>query len=127
MLDTTCPLRHLRPVTHAIIITNRAGTIVAWDGGAEELLGYRAPQAIGQRVDLVIPEHLREAHWTGFYRAMRSPTMHDRAADLPLLCGDGEIRVFAGRLLVLIDALGEALGAMAIFTDAGTTGRRPFG
>ena len=126
MLDTTCPLRHLRPVTHAII-TDRAGMIVAWDGGAEELLGYRAPQAIGQRVDLVIPEHLREAHWAGFHRAMQSPTMRDRAADLPVLCSDGEIRVFAGRLLVLIDALGEALGAMAIFTDAGTTGRRPFG
>ena len=114
-------------MTHAVITTDRAGTIVGWDAGAEALLRYSAARAIGHPVDLVIPKHLREAHWTGFHRAMQSPTVRDRAADLPVLCGDGQIRSYAGRLLVLSDALGVALGAMAIFTDAGTTGMRPFG
>lgn len=58
---------------------------------------------------------------------MGEPVVRDLAADLPVLCADGTIRVFAGRLLVLSDALGGALGAMAIYTDTGTTGVRPFG
>lgn len=58
---------------------------------------------------------------------MQAPTVRDRATDLPVLCADGAVRPFAGRLLVLSDALGVALGAMAIYTDAGTTGMRPFG
>jgi hypothetical protein len=32
-----------------------------------------------------------------------------------------------GRLLVLSDGLGAALGAMAIFAAVGTTGFKPFG
>lgn len=113
-------------VTHAIITTDRDGMIVSWNTGAEVLFGYPAAQAVGRPVDMVIPEHLRQAHWAGFHRAMQSPTIRDRAADLPVLCADGEVRAFAGRLLVLSDALGVALGALAIYTDAGTTGIRPF-
>jgi PAS domain S-box-containing protein len=114
-------------VTHAIITTDRDGTIVGWDAGAEVLFGHRAARVVGRPVDVVVPVHLREAHWAGFQRAMRAPTVRDRVADLPVLCADGEVRTFAGRLLVLSDALGVALGAMAIYTDAGTTGVRPFG
>ena len=114
-------------MTHAIVITDRDGMIVSWDAGAEVLFGHSAAQVVGRPVDMVIPAHLRQAHWAGFHRAMRSPTIRDRAADLPVLCADGEVRTFAGRLLVLSDALGVALGAMAIYTDTGTTGFRPFG
>jgi len=55
------------------------------------------------------------------------PTIKDLAADLPVLCADGEVRHFAGRLLVLSDGLGTAIGALAIYASAGTTGVQPFG
>ncbi len=58
---------------------------------------------------------------------MAAPALKDLAADLPVWCADGEIRHFAGRLLVLIDGLGRSAGAVAIFTDAGSTNVRPFG
>jgi hypothetical protein len=35
---------------------------------------------------------------------------------LPVLCAHGELRTFAGRLIVLTDGLGTAIGAPAIFT-----------
>jgi len=114
-------------VVHAIITTDTDGTIVTWNAGAEALLGYAASDAIGRAVDLVVPEQFREAHWRGFRRAMASPVIRDRAADLPVLRADGDVRRLAGRLLVLTDALGVAVGAMAIFTDDGSTGFSPFG
>jgi hypothetical protein len=77
-------------------------------------------------VDLIVPEHLRDAHWAGFHRAMASPEVKDLAADLPVLCADGCVREFAGRLLALSDGLGTAIGAIAIYRPEGSTGVRPF-
>lgn len=114
-------------VDHAVIVADVDGVITYWGSGAEELLGYRADEALGRYVDILIPEHLRAAHWSGFHRAMLTPQVKDMAADLPVLCADGQVRTFPGRLLVLSDGLGVALGAMAIYASSGTTGVHPFG
>lgn len=130
MLDGTC--QALRCATigpmerHAVIETDTEGVIRRWSAGAAEMFGHQAADALGQKVDFIVPEHLRDAHWAGFHRAMGEPAIKDLAADLPVLCADGEIRHFAGRLLVLSDGLGTAIGAMAIYASAGTTGIRPF-
>jgi PAS domain S-box-containing protein len=114
-------------MTHAVVATDRDGIIRHWDTGATSLFGHPAHAVLGRPVDLLVPEHLREAHWSGFHRAMAAPAVKDLAADLPVVCADGEIRTFAGRLLVVSDGLGVALGALAVYTDDGTTGTRPFG
>ena len=114
-------------MTHAVVVTDRDGVIRYWDIGATTLFGHLERAVVGRPVDLLVPEHLREAHWSGFRRAMQTPAVvKDLAADLPVVCADGATRVFAGRLLVLSDGLRVALGAMAIYTDAGTTGIQPF-
>jgi hypothetical protein len=43
-----------------------------------------------------------------------------------VVCADGQMRTYPGRLLVLSDGLGEAIGALGIFTPHGTTGISPF-
>ncbi len=111
---------------HAVIQTDTDGRIQSWNAGAEEMFGYPAAMALGSLVDLIVPEHLRDAHWVGFHRAMTEPKIKDLAADMPVLCSDGQVREFAGRLLVLSDALGTAIGALAIYASDGTTGNHPF-
>lgn len=111
---------------HAVVVVDTAATITSWDNGAVELFSYDAPAAIGQPVDVIVPEHLREAHWAGFRRPMASPEIKDMTADLPVLCADREIRELAGRLLALSDGLGAAIGAIAIYSAEGSTGVRPF-
>ena len=112
--------------THAVIVINTEGVVTSWNEGAVQLFGHEASVALGQRVDFIIPEHLRDAHWAGFHRAMAAPEIKDMAADLPVLCADRQIREFAGRLLALSDGLGTAIGAIAIYRDSGSTGVRPF-
>ncbi|MDG4859861.1 PAS domain S-box protein [Streptomyces sp. T-3] len=112
---------------HAVVVADVHGAITHWNAGAERLFGHSASQAVDRKVDLVIPEHFREAHWAGFRRAMEAPEVKDMAADLPVLCADGQVRTYAGRLLVLSDGLGKALGAMAIYESEGSTGVAPFG
>lgn len=113
--------------THAVIETDTDGVIRRWSPGAEALFGYSADDALGRLVDLIVPERHRDAHWTGFHRAMRAPKVKDLKADLPVRCADGNIRTFAGRLIVLSDGLETAIGAIAVFTDGGSTGNCPFG
>jgi PAS domain S-box-containing protein len=112
---------------YAIVVADVNGIITSWNRGAEVLFGRSAAAALGQSLELIVPAELRARHWAGFRRAMEAPVVKDLAADIPVLCGDGQVREFAGRLLVLSDGLGVALGAMGIFAAHGTTGIKPFG
>ena len=59
----------------AVIFADGAGTIRRFNPAAEALFGYSAEEALGQSLDLIIPEHLRAAHWRGFDAAMNRATL----------------------------------------------------
>ena len=103
--------------THAIVLADASGQIRYWSPGAERLFGWKAAEAVGQRLDLIVPEEYRERHWAGFNQAMR--TGHARlagaATNLPVQCRDGTILAFPGRLLLLTDAHQAGVGAIAIY------------
>ncbi|MFA5912734.1 MAG: PAS domain S-box protein [Burkholderiales bacterium] len=56
----------------AIIFADRAGAIRIWNRAAETVFGYAAAEVLGGRLDVIIPERLRSAHWDGFHRALDS-------------------------------------------------------
>jgi PAS domain S-box-containing protein len=57
-------------VADAIICADRTGAIIRWNPASTALFGYSQEDAIGASLDLIIPEHLRAAHWTAFKAAM---------------------------------------------------------
>jgi two-component system cell cycle sensor histidine kinase/response regulator CckA len=44
----------------AIVSSNLAGIVVAWNKGAQDLYGYTAEEMIGQPIAAVVPEHVHE-------------------------------------------------------------------
>jgi len=56
----------------AAIFVDAAGIIRSWNRGAETLFGYSATEVIGRRADIIVPQSQREAHWSGFNRAILS-------------------------------------------------------
>lgn len=54
----------------AIVAAAPDGTIVFWNAGAERIFGYPAGEALGQSLDLIIPERFRQRHWQGYQRVM---------------------------------------------------------
>lgn len=44
----------------AIVFADREGVIRLWNRRAEEVFGYTAGDALGQTLDIIIPEGLRE-------------------------------------------------------------------
>jgi PAS domain S-box-containing protein len=59
----------------AMIYANREGNVARWNSAATALFGHSPDEALGQRLDMLIPEHLRAAHNRGFEAAMQSGTM----------------------------------------------------
>src|SRR2546425_5629616 len=65
----------LEQIADAVIYADEKGTIRWWNHAAAILFGYTAPEAVGRNLDLIIPEHLRAAHWRGFETAMTRGVM----------------------------------------------------
>jgi PAS domain S-box-containing protein len=65
----------------AVIFADRQGVIQIWNNAAVDLFGYLPKEAIGRSLDIIIPEHLRHAHWESFGKAVASGhTKHGRRA-----------------------------------------------
>ena len=56
----------------AIIAVGNDGKIILWNPAAERVFGFTAADAVGQSLDLIIPERFRERHWNGFHQVMQS-------------------------------------------------------
>jgi PAS domain S-box-containing protein len=65
----------LEQIADAVIFADVTGTILRWNHAAAALFGYSAAETLGQNLDLIIPEHLRAAHWRGFEAAMTNGVM----------------------------------------------------
>lgn len=55
----------------AIIAADKDGIVRFWNPGAERIFGYTSEDAIGQSLDIIIPERLRKRHWDGYEQVMQ--------------------------------------------------------
>lgn len=66
----------------AVIVADLDGRIQVWNGGAESIFGYSAQEALGQKLDLIIPEKLRARHWEGWNRVVETGVTRYSGSDL---------------------------------------------
>jgi PAS domain S-box-containing protein len=63
-------IRLVQELADAVVIADGEGVIEFWNPAAERLFGWPAQEAVGQTLDLIVPERLRERHWTGYRETM---------------------------------------------------------
>ncbi len=99
----------------AIIFADRDGTIRVWNASAAALFGYAAEEAIGRSLDLIIPEHLRRAHWEGFHQAIAhgQTKLGRQALKTRALPKTGQKLYVSLAFAVVKDREGNAIGAIA--------------
>src|SRR4029079_9251849 len=56
----------------AIIAADEEGKIFFWNPGAERIFGHTSADALGRSLDMIIPDRLRQRHWDGYHRVMKS-------------------------------------------------------
>ena len=52
------------------MVTDADGTVRLWNNGAARIFGYSAADTVGQSLDLIIPDKLRDRHWKGYRQTM---------------------------------------------------------
>jgi PAS domain S-box-containing protein len=112
--------RILDQVADAFIYANRSGVIVRWNRASVALFGFSTEEALGQSLDLIIPEHLRASHWRGFNAAMTTGTtkLQGRPTLTRALHKSGrKLYVEMTFAIVKGDAEGEVLGSVAMARD----------
>jgi PAS domain S-box-containing protein len=60
----------------AIISADHVGEIVSWNKAATNILGYTEEEAVGQRLELIIPERFHDAHRNGMARFTKTGEGH---------------------------------------------------
>lgn len=103
----------------AIVFADSDGIIRLWNSGAEAMFGYRAKEAVGQTLDLIIPERFRARHWEGYRRVMATGvTRYGRELlKVPGVRKDSTRISLEFSIVLVRDETGNLLGPAAILRD----------
>ena len=103
----------------AILISDREGIIRFWNNGAEQMFGHTAAEAVGQSLDLIIPENLRGRHWEGYRQVMASGETKYKTGLLsaPGIHKDGSRISLEFSMILLRDEAGDLQSCASIMRD----------
>jgi PAS domain S-box-containing protein len=109
----------LQQLPDAVVFADSEGVIRLWNAAATRLFGFEAAEALGQRLDIIIPEQFREAHWRAFERALAETRTKYEGQSLPTraMRSDGSVFYVELTFAIVTGAGGTALGALACARD----------
>jgi PAS domain S-box-containing protein len=110
----------LQSMPEAVIFADMEGIIRLWNPGAVNVFGFSATEAIGQSLDLIIPERMRAAHWDGFNKAIeRGGVKPGRTSMITRsLHKSGEFIFVDMSFAMVKDVSGTMTGSLAVARDA---------
>jgi PAS domain S-box-containing protein len=110
----------LAGASDAVVASDREGRIIFWNPGAERIFGFSAAEAVGQSLDIIIPEPYRARHWAGYDETIRTGTSRYGAGDIlavPGLRKDGTRNSIEFTIAVVKDANGNVAAMAAVIRD----------
>ena len=122
MTQTDLCQRIVEQTQEAIIYADRDGLIRFWNQGAKAMFGYEDKEAIGQSLDLIIPERLRARHWQGYRHVMATGVTRYGSETLavPAIRKDGQHLSIEFTIVLMQDANGNPIGTTALIRDVTT-------
>jgi len=109
----------VRAAADAIIAAGADGKIVFWNSAAARIFGFAADEALGQSLDLIIPERFRARHWEGYRQVMATGTTKYQSEVLrvPALHKDGKALSIAFSVTLLDSSDGQGRTIVAIVRE----------
>lgn len=103
----------------AIIFADVNGRIQMWNAGAEAVFGFTSAEALGQSLDLIVPEELRDAHWRSFERAMKAGhTKYGRKVMTTRSIHKNGERIYVNlSFAIILDSDSQSIGTLALARD----------
>jgi PAS domain S-box-containing protein len=100
-------------------VCNAEGAITLWNRAAERIFGFSEAEALGQSLDMIIPQRQRQRHWDGYNKTMETG-ITKYGADLlrvPALHKDGHTLSIAFTVSMLFSENREVTGIVAFVRD----------
>lgn len=103
----------------AVIFAGNDGVIQTWNAAAAAMFGYSEAEAMGQNLDIIVPEQFRDAHWKGYDRALEAGESKYRGQSLPTRAqkANGEAFYVELSFAIVHGRDGAVIGALAHARD----------
>ena len=110
----------VREAPEAIVVADPNGVITLWNAGAGRIFGYEEAEAVGQTLDLIIPEKQRPRHWAGYDQTMATGITKygDALLKVPAVHRDGRRLSIEFSVALLRDEEGKIAGIAAVIRDS---------
>jgi PAS domain S-box-containing protein len=111
--------RIIESAQEAIVFADRDGIVRLWNSAAESIFGYPADEVLGQSLDLIIPEALRERHWVGYRKVIQTGSTQygQRLLAVPAVRKDGVRISIEFHVSLIRDSRNVVCGLAAIIRD----------
>jgi PAS domain S-box-containing protein len=109
----------LECIGDAVIVADAHEKIVLWNPAATRIFGYTEEEALGNTLDLIVPERQRQKHNEGYSKSMETGTTRYGTSLLkvPAKHKDGRTLSIAFTVGMLFDEKHQANGVAAVIRD----------
>jgi PAS domain S-box-containing protein len=106
-------------VGDAVIVADAHEKIVLWNAAATRIFGYSEEEALGNTLDLIVPERQRQKHTEGYSKSMETGTTRygTTLLKVPAKHKDGRTLSIAFTVGMLFDEKNQANGVAAVIRD----------
>lgn len=103
----------------AVVVADAHEKIVLWNTAATRIFGYSEEEALGNTLDLIVPERQRQKHSEGYSKSMETGTTRYGTSLLkvPAKHKDGRTLSIAFTVGMLFDEKHQANGVAAVIRD----------
>ncbi|MYN11144.1 PAS domain S-box protein [Pseudoduganella aquatica] len=103
----------------AVVVCDAAGAITVWNDAAVRMFGFTREDALGQSLDLIIPERQRQRHWDGYNKSMSTGETRygNDVLRVPALHKEGRTLSIAFTVAMLFDDARKVTAIVAVIRD----------
>jgi PAS domain S-box-containing protein len=109
----------LMAIGDGVVVADAEGKIVFWNPGAERIFGFTEADALGNSLDIIIPERQRQRHWDGYDKTMHTGQTRygNDLLRVPALHKEGHPLSIAFTVAMLYTPEGKVSAIVAIVRD----------
>ena len=102
-----------------VVVCDAKGAIIVWNPACERIFGFTEADALGQSLDLIIPERQRQRHWDGYDKTMATGQTRygNDLLRVPALHKEGKPLSIAFTVAMLHNADGSVSAIIAVVRD----------
>ena len=109
----------IESIGDAVIAADATGAVILWNPAAQRMFGHTEAEALGQSLDLIIPQRQQQRHWDGYNKTMETGITRygNDVLRVPAVHKDGHVLSIAFTVAMLHSPEGKVSSIIAVVRD----------